>query len=94
MSGITKVNTSAVISDADQILAEAKAFKAAFDSMYETVHALRNTWTSSDGNSYIAKIDSYQQDFTGLYNSLVNSANGLRQTAEDYAETVRKNTIS
>lgn len=94
MSEITKVNTGAVIGDADQILAEARAFKAAFDSMYETIHALRNTWTSSDGNSYIAKIDSHLEDFNSMYNSLVATAEGLRKTAEEYAEVVRKNTIS
>lgn len=94
MSGITKINTSAVISDANQILSEAKEFKSAFDAMYDAVHALRDTWTSTDGNSYIAKIDSYQEDFTGMYNRLVSTAEGLRQTAEDYAATVKKNTIA
>jgi len=94
MSGITKINTGAVISDANQILSAAKDFKTVFDAMYDAVHALRDTWTSTDGNSYIAKIDSYQDDFTSMYNKLVATADGLRQTAEDYAATVKKNTIS
>lgn len=93
MSDITRVNTGAVIGGAETILAEASAFKAAFDDMYNTIHELRNTWTSSDGNAYIARIDSYEEDFTSMFSRLVTSAEGIRQVAEDYSATVRKNML-
>ena len=64
MSEITKVNTGAVLQNAESILSEAAAFKAAFDAMYDTIHDLNKTFTSADGKAYIAKIDGYQGDFT------------------------------
>ena len=93
MSDITKVNTGAVKSGAENILAQASSFKAAFDELYNTIHALRDTWTSADGNSYIAKIDSYQEDFENLYANLVSAATGFSQTADNYSETVKKNML-
>lgn len=91
MSEITKVNTGAVIQNAQSILSEAQAFKAAFDAMYETIHDLNKTFTSADGKAYIAKIDSYQEDFVGMYNRLVQSAQGIEDIAKQYDATVRKN---
>ena len=57
MSEITKVNTGAVLQNAESILSEAAAFKAAFDAMYDTIHDLNKTFTSADGKAYIAKIE-------------------------------------
>jgi uncharacterized protein YukE len=93
MSEITKVNTGAVLQNAESILSEAAAFKAAFDAMYDTIHDLNKTFTSADGKAYIAKIDGYQGDFTAMYDRLVNSAEGIRAIAEQYDATVRKNMV-
>ena len=93
MSDMTKVNTGAVKEGAQNILNQAKAFKAAYDALYSTIHDLRNTWTSADGNSYIAKIDSYQEDFDSMYSKLTTAANGISQVAENYEQTVKKNML-
>ena len=93
MSEITKVNTGAVLQNAESILSEAAAFKAAFDAMYDTIHDLNKTFTSADGKAYIAKIDGYQGDFPAMYDRLVNSAEGIRAIAEQYDATVRKNMV-
>ena len=93
MSDMTKVNTGNVKEGAENILSQAQAFKAEYDELYATIHALRSSWTSADGNSYIAKIDSYQEDFENLYANLVSAANGFSQTADNYSETVKKNML-
>lgn len=93
MSDMTKVNTGAVKNGAENILNQAKAFKAAYDALYATIHDLRSTWTSADGNSYIAKIDSYQEDFDSMYAKLTAAADGINQIADNYDKTVKKNML-
>jgi len=93
MSDMTKVNTGNVKEGAENILSQAQAFKAEYDELYATIHALRSSWTSADGNSYIAKIDSYQEDFDRMFSNLTTTASGISQIADNYDQTVKKNML-
>ncbi len=84
-------NTAIIRSTASEITANATAYKRAFDAMYEKIRALRNTWTSEDGNAYIAKIESYYEDFVTMFNSLNKAAAALENDAAAYEQTIRAN---
>lgn len=88
-----QANTTTIKNTASEIVNNAKAYKSAFDSLYESIRALKATWTSTDGNAYIAKIETYYEDFVAMYNALNKSANALEVSAQNYENTVKKNTI-
>ncbi len=90
MASIT-ANTSTIRNTANDIVNNAKAYKGAFDAMYTQIRALRSTWTSEDGNAYIAKIESFYEDFTSMYKALITAANALEKDAANYEKTVRDN---
>ncbi len=92
MASIT-ANTSTIKNAASDIIAKAKAYKSAFDAMYGQIRALRNTWTSEDGNAYIAKIETYYEDFVSMYNALNTSAQTLEADAVQYENTVKANMV-
>lgn len=86
-----QANTGAIKSTAGEIVSNARQYKEAFDAMYERIRSLKNTWTSEDGNAYIARIENYYDAFVENYNKLVKSANALEQSAQDYENTVKAN---
>lgn len=88
-----QANTSVIRSTASEIVSNSKQFKNAFDELYEQIHALKNTWTSEDGNAYIAKIDAQYETFVGLYNRLAKSAQALETAAGNYEQTVKANMV-
>lgn len=90
MASIT-ANTGTIKSTASEIVGNAKGYKTAFDAMYETIRSLRATWTSEDGNAYIARIETYYEEFVNMYNSLQKSANALEADAVAYENTVKAN---
>jgi WXG100 family type VII secretion target len=92
MASIT-ANTSTIRSTASDIVTKAKAYKGAFDEMYAKIRALRATWTSEDGNAYIAKIESYYEDFNSMYGALNKAANSLEADAAAYENTVKANMV-
>ena len=57
------------------------------------IRALRSTWTSEDGNAYIAKIETYYEDFTSMYSALNKAANALETDAAAYENTVKANMV-
>ena len=92
MASIT-ANTSIIKSTASDIISKAKTYKNAFDEMYAKIRALRSTWTSEDGNAYIAKIETYYEDFTAMYSALNKAANALEADAAAYENTVKANMV-
>lgn len=86
-----QANTGTIKNTASEIMGNAKAYKEAFDALYERIRALRNTWTSEDGNAYIARIEGYHDEFTSMYSALVKSASALEVSATDYENTVKAN---
>ena len=86
-------STSAIRSTAGDIISKAKNYKAAFDAMYDQIRALGATWTSEDGNAYIAKIEGFHREFEDMYRSLINTANSLDTDAANYEHTVKTNTV-
>lgn len=92
MASIT-ANTPVIRSTASEIISNGKAFKNAFDELYEQIHALKATWTSEDGNAYINKIDEQYEGFVSLYNRLLKSATALESAAAGYEQTVKANMV-
>lgn len=88
-----QANTSTIKSTASEIVSNAKAYHDAFTSMYERIRALKNTWTSEDGNAYIAKIETYYEDFEHMYSDLQKSASALEASAVNYENTVKANMV-
>ncbi len=92
MASIT-ANTATIRQTASEIVGKAKTYKTAFDQMYAQIRALRSTWTSEDGNAYIAKIETYYEDFTSMYSALNKAANALEADAAAYENTVKANMV-
>ena len=92
MASIT-ANTTTIRNSAGNITQKARSYKNAFDAMYSQIRALRSTWTSEDGNAYIAKIETYYEDFTAMYSALNKAANALEADAAAYENTVKANMV-
>ncbi|MBQ9325531.1 MAG: WXG100 family type VII secretion target [Clostridia bacterium] len=93
-TGDIRGNTGTIKSTASTIRDDAKAYGVAAQQLFETVEALKNTWTSEDGNAYIAKITSYRETFEALQKKLDSSAEALETAAVNYEQTIKNNTIS
>ncbi len=95
MSGSSiKANTGAIKTAADNILGYARTYSGAFSSLYEDINALKATWTSTDGDAYINKINSYREEFETMFKKLEASAEALQAMALNYENTIEKNTVS
>ena len=88
-----RANTATIKSTANSIRDDASAYGAAQEQLFQTVTNLRDTWTSEDGNAYIAKITSFQAEFETLKKNLEQSAAALEMAAIQYERTIIKNTI-
>lgn len=89
--GIIKADTSAIKKAAGTIRADAQSYTNQMNSLFEQIEALRSTWTSEDGNQYIAKIQKYQPEFTAMGINLNASAEALETAAVTYEKTVVAN---
>lgn len=84
-------NTAAIKSTASGIRSDASAYGNAVETIFSTVDALRATWTSEDGNAYIARINKYKEEFEKNQQKLMNSADALEDAANSYEQTIKAN---
>lgn len=92
-TGDIRGNTATIKNTASSIREDTSAYGTATQVLFDTVDALKATWTSEDGNAYIAKINSYRQDFQRMQAQLKDSADKLEAAANDYISTIKANTI-
>ena len=92
-SGNISGNTSAIRATASSITSDAKSYGNAMQLLFQTVDALKATWTSEDGNAFIAKINSHKETFETLQQNLLTSASMIEETAAGYEATIKANTI-
>nr|MBQ4453930.1 WXG100 family type VII secretion target [Clostridia bacterium] len=90
-SGDIRGNTGAIKSAATQIRSDASGYGQAAHTLFETVDALKNTWTSEDGNKYIAEINKHREAFEALQKKLQASAEAFETAADDYIATIKAN---
>lgn len=90
-NGDIRGNTTAVKNTASNIRDNAKAYGKAAESIFSTVDALKATWTSEDGNAYIAKISAYRPEFEALLKKLEASAEALEDAAISYEQALKAN---
>lgn len=92
-SGTISGNTGSIKQIAGSIRDDAKNYGNAMQLLFQTVDALKSTWTSEDGNAFIAKINSHKEEFEKLQSNLENSAKLLEEVAVNYEKTVKANII-
>ena len=86
-------NTGTIKQTAGTIREDANAYGTAMKVLFETVNALGSTWTSEDGNAYIAKINTHKETFESMQRKLEASAEALETAAVNYEATIKANTI-
>ena len=91
--GDIRGNTATIKSTASGIRDDAGAYGTAAEVLFSTVDALKATWTSEDGNAYIAKINSYREEFEKMQTKLESSAEALETAAVNYESTIKANTV-
>ena len=94
MAGEIRGNTSKMKATASNIRDDAKSYGVAMQALFEAVNSLASSWTSEDGNAYIAKINSYRESFDSMQQKLESSAAALEAAAVGYESTIKANTIS
>lgn len=92
-TGDIRGNTGSIRSTASEIREDAKAYGDAANTLFDTVNALGSSYTSVDGQAFIAKINSYREDFDKLQAALSASAEALETVAINYENTIKANTI-
>ena len=90
-TGDIRGNTAAIKSTASDIRNDAKSYGASAQKIFDTINALRDSWTSEDGNVYIAKINSSRETFEQLQKKLEASAEALETAAANYEQTIKVN---
>ena len=86
-------NTSVMKSTAGTIRADAEAYGAAQEVLFQVVNDLKNSFTSTDGQAYIARINEFKDEFDGMKKKLESSAETLETLAINYENTIKNNTI-
>ena len=92
-SGTISGNTGGIKQIAGTIREDANGYGTAMQLLFQTVDALKATWTSEDGNAFIAKINSHKEAFTTLQTNLESSAGTFEEIAINYEKTIVNNTI-
>ena len=86
-SSIT-ANTATMRATAEGIKGSAKNYLAAYEAMERQIQSLRNSWTSEDGDKYIAKIETYRDSFV---QSLISCADSNIMDATNYENALKAN---
>lgn len=86
-------DTGKIKSTASDIRSYAKAYGSAAENIFNAVDKLKATWTSEDGNAYIAKINGYRAGFEEMQKKLETSAEALEAAAIAYEQAIAANTI-
>ena len=92
-TGTISGNTGSIKQIAGSIRDDAKKYGSAMQLLFQTVDALRSTWTSEDGNAFITKINSQKDAFESLQTNLESSASLLEEVAANYEKTIKNNII-
>ena len=89
-SSIT-ANTATMRATAEGIKGSAKNYLAAYEAMERQIQSLRSSWTSEDGDKYIAKIETYRDSFVRLNQSLISCADSIIMDATNYENALKAN---
>ena len=89
-SSIT-ANTATMRATAEGLKGSAKNYLAAYEAMERQIQSLRNSWTSEDGDKYIAKIETYRDSFIRLNQSLISCADSIIMDATNYENALKAN---
>lgn len=89
-SSIT-ANTATMRATAEGIKGSAKNYLAAYEAMERQIQNLRSSWTSEDGDKYIAKIETYRDSFIRLNQSLISCADSIIMDATNYENALKAN---
>lgn len=92
-TGNIQGDTGKIKSTANDIRSHAKAYGKAAEEIFTAVETLKATWTSEDGNAYIAKISAYRPEFEEMLKNLEESANAFEAAAIAYEQTIAANTM-
>lgn len=76
---------------AQGIRSSAQDYWRAYQAMSEAINKLKDSWTTADGEQYIAKINSFASEFERLKKALEASADTIEASAKNYERAKNAN---
>lgn len=76
---------------AQGIRSAAQSYWRAYQAMSTAINNLKNSWTTDDGAKYIAKINSFANEFENLKKALEKSADTVETSAKNYEKAKSAN---
>lgn len=84
MSRIIEVTPEYLRNAATSIEDLANQYKSQYEAFYGETNAMASAWQGKDNLAFINQIDGFKDDFTKMYNLMVQYAEFLRTTAKTY----------
>lgn len=84
---------NAMKSAAEGILTASQQYWRAYEGMSQSINNLKSSWTSEDGNAYIAKINSFRDSFQNLKNALDKCSETISTDAQNYLKAQQANMV-
>ena len=93
MAGTIQADPAKIRDAAASVEADARSFKSKVDELYAAVDTLAQSFTGTDGQSYITKIRAHQATFESLNSRLMASAKSLQGIADEVETAIRNGVI-
>lgn len=87
MATTIKVTPQELQTASSQINTLANEYKSEYEALFQDVEAMRGKWDGQDNQAYTTQVSGFKDDFTNMYNLMIQYSDYLKKTAKAYEDT-------
>lgn len=87
MATTIKVTPQELLTASTQISGLADEYKSEYEALFGDVVAMKGKWDGQDNQTYTDRVEGFRDDFTNMYNLMIQYSDYLKETGNAYQQT-------